>query len=204
MQMIQQSFQVGLQNVLDKPESESKIRGLAINIKKTVCMVASRKSQLPEWRLSIGGKSIKQVNKFKYLGSWIMSDGKCDQDIRRRTSMAKEAFQRMKPILATIKLSMKVRSCILHCYTHPILVYGLECWTNLPKMRKCIGATEVWFLRRMLGIPWMSHMTNVQVLKQVNMTRWLLGKMKKQQVEFIRRVEKEGNGVSAADGKDWW
>ena len=81
--------------------------GLSINVKKTECLVVSRKSQPPEIRLRIGGESIKQVGKFKYLGSWITSDGKCDQDIRSRIVMAKEAFQRMKPILAHKKLSIK-------------------------------------------------------------------------------------------------
>ena len=89
-------------------------------------MLVTRKSQLPECSLIIGGESIKQVDKIKYLSSWIMSDGKCDQNIRSRIGIAKEAFQRMKPILAK-KLSMNMRRNILHCYIHPILMNSSEC-----------------------------------------------------------------------------
>ena len=96
------SSQAGLQNILNKLVSESKSRALSINIKKTECMVVSRKSQLPECRLRIGSESIKKVDKFKYLGSWIMSYGKCDQDIRIRISLVQETFQRILCIVIFI------------------------------------------------------------------------------------------------------
>ena len=57
-------------------------------------MVVFGKSQLPKCRLRIGSKSTIQVDKFKYLGSMILPDGKCDQDIRIRIGMVKEAFKK--------------------------------------------------------------------------------------------------------------
>ena len=43
------------------------------------------------------------VSCFNYLGSWITSDGRCDEDIKRRLGMAKDAFMKMKNILINTK-----------------------------------------------------------------------------------------------------
>ena len=107
---------------------------------KTECMVISRKSQPQECWMRIGGKSIKQIDTFKNLGSWITSFAKCDHDITNRIGMAKEGFQRIKPILANEYLSVKMRSHFLHCYIHPILLYG--CWTNLAQNEEMLRSNR--------------------------------------------------------------
>jgi len=36
------------------------------------------------------------VNKFKYLGAWIMNDGRCNTEIIMRIGIAKSAFSKRK------------------------------------------------------------------------------------------------------------
>ncbi|GFN94027.1 craniofacial development protein 2 [Plakobranchus ocellatus] len=62
---------------------------LALNVKKTECMVISKKSSNPECNLVSKGKQIKQVTKFKYLGYLITSDGSCTSEVSKRIAMAK-------------------------------------------------------------------------------------------------------------------
>ena len=52
---------------------------------------------------------IKQVAKFNYLGSTITENGKCEDEIKRRIGMAKDAFQKLQKILRNNKLSMVTR-----------------------------------------------------------------------------------------------
>jgi len=37
--------------------------------------------------------------KYRYLGSWITEDGKCEMDIKTRIGMAKDAFWKHKELL---------------------------------------------------------------------------------------------------------
>ncbi|GFO12049.1 retrovirus-related pol polyprotein line-1 [Plakobranchus ocellatus] len=70
-----------LQKLLDTVVFESKRMGLSLNVKKTECMVISKKSSNPKCNLISKGEKIKQVIKFKYLGCLITSDGRCTSEI---------------------------------------------------------------------------------------------------------------------------
>ena len=64
--------QEDLQALVDRTTNESKAMGLFLNVNKTECMLVS-KSPVPDnsVRLTCNGKPIKQVDKFKYLGSTL-------------------------------------------------------------------------------------------------------------------------------------
>ncbi|GFO35774.1 RNA-directed DNA polymerase from mobile element jockey-like [Plakobranchus ocellatus] len=85
--------------------------GLSLNVKKTECMVISKKSSNPKCNLFSKGEQIKQVTKFKYLGYLITSGGRCTREISKRIAMAKDTFQKMKPILANGNISTGSNTC---------------------------------------------------------------------------------------------
>ena len=66
-----------LQRLLDITIEKSEEMGLTLNVKKTECMVISKKAIVPSCNLQSRGQQIKLVKKFKYLGYMITSDGKC-------------------------------------------------------------------------------------------------------------------------------
>ena len=39
--------------------------------------------------IHVDGQKLDQVDKFKYLGSWITDDGRCEIEIKSRIAMAK-------------------------------------------------------------------------------------------------------------------
>ena len=86
-----------LQSLLDKIVTESEQKGLFLNVKKTECMVVSKKAINPICDLKSKGENIKQVQKFKYLGYMITSDGRCSTEIKRRMAIAKDSFNKMRP-----------------------------------------------------------------------------------------------------------
>ena len=150
-------------------------------------MVSKQKTR-PTCNITINNKKIKQVDKFEYLGSLITSDAKCDQEINRRIGMTKVAFHKMKKLLCNSKLAMKTKLRVLECYVIPILIYSSECWTISDNMKKKVEATELWFLRRMLKIPWTSYTNNEEVLKRSGTQRKLLCTIRKRQLEFFGHV----------------
>jgi hypothetical protein len=61
-------------------------------------MVISKSHVTPVCNIFLDNAQIKQVSRFVYLGSLITSDGKCDEEIKRRIGMAKDAFNKMNKI----------------------------------------------------------------------------------------------------------
>ena len=79
-----------LQRLLDITIEKSEEMGLTLNVKKTECMVISKKAIVPSCNLQSRGQQIKLVKKFKYLGYMITSDGKCITEIKKRIATAKD------------------------------------------------------------------------------------------------------------------
>jgi len=72
-------------------------------------------------KIMINGTMLEQVPQYKYLGSWITEDGKCDYDIKTRNGIAKDAFWKHKELLkGNINLAVKQR----------ILVPALLCFSG--------------------------------------------------------------------------
>lgn len=62
-------------------------------------MVISKSETPPTCTLKLGDIKIEQVDNFNYLGFVVTSNSRCKKAIRRRISLAKEAFKKMRPIL---------------------------------------------------------------------------------------------------------
>ena len=71
--------------------------GLTLNVKKTECMVISKKAIVPSCNLQSRGQQIKLVKKFKYLGYMITSDGKCITEIKKKNSNSQGCFSKIEP-----------------------------------------------------------------------------------------------------------
>ena len=94
----------------------------------------------------------------------------------------------MKSILANPKLTFKVRRKILQCYIEPITLYGSEAWIINQQVQKHIETTEMWFLRRMLRVPWTARKTNEEVLNEAGETTKLLTTTRRHQAKSFGHV----------------
>lgn len=179
-----------LQSLLDIVVKESESKGLLLNTKKTECMVVSKKAINPKCNLKSKRLVIKQVQKFKYLGYMITSDGRCITEITRRIAIAKDSFNKMKPILTNRNISMMTKNRVLKAYVWSTLLYGCECWTISEVLRKQLEAAEMWFFRRMLKISWKEKRTNESVLKNAGTSRTLMKTIRKRQMQFLGHLNR--------------
>ncbi|GFO49889.1 RNA-directed DNA polymerase from mobile element jockey [Plakobranchus ocellatus] len=181
-----------LQKLLNIVEEESRKKGLKLNSKKTEVIVTSRKQESPKCDIFINKVKLKQTEKFKYLGTIISSDGKTNREISARTAQAKINFQKMKTILTNKHISIETRKRALPCYIEPVLMYGCEAWTISKQIQNKLEATEMWFLRRMLRIPWTAKKTKERVLNEANKRRSLVRTIRKHQATFLGHVMRRG------------
>ena len=152
-----------LQELLNIVVEESENKELELNSKKTESMIITRKTSIPKYEITIKENTIKQANSFKYLGPQITSDGRNHQEIKSRIAQAKASFQQMKSIMTNIKMPIVVRKRILEAFIETVLLYGCEAWTIDDRMKRSLETTEMWFLRRMMRIPWTATKTNEEV-----------------------------------------
>ena len=94
----------------------------------------------------------------------------------------------MKTILTNTNISIETRKRALQYYIEPVLMYGCEAWTITKQIQKKLEAMEMWFLRRMLRIPWVEKKSNETVLREADTTRSLINKLRKRQATFFGHV----------------
>ena len=142
-----------LQELIDRLDEEGRAIGLKINIGKTEVMGMTKRTEQLRVEAHVNGEAVRQVSSFRYLGSLISEDGRCDAEIKSRIAMAKSNFGKMRRILTNLSLGMNIRLRLLKCYVWSTLLYGCEAWNISEVMRRRLEAEKMWFIRRMLRIP---------------------------------------------------
>ena len=163
-----------------------------LNVDKTEVMVISKKTQVPRCDVRVNDRTIKQVRRFCYLGSYITEDGRCTEEIKRRTFEAKIAFQKMRNIITNSHLSMKTRQRAVKTFMWSVLLYGSEAWRLNKRMEERLEAFEMWCWRRLLKISWTERISNEEVLRRMNVERELIVKIRTSQMRFIGHVMRRG------------
>ena len=185
-----------LQGLVDNLNEGCNRYGLKINIGKTEVMGLTKRSEELPVNISLRGGTLNQVNSFRYLGSLVADDGRCDSDIRGRIGMAKTTFGQIRKILVSLSINIRTRIRVLKAYVWSVLLFGCEAWTISKGMRKRLEAVEIWFYRRMLRIPWTARRTNQEVLQRVGVGRELMTVIMKRQVGFLGHLLR-GKGMES-------
>ena len=76
--------------------------------------------------MKIDGDSIKQTDKYTYLGQTITSNGKCDDEILKRIEIARGAFNSMLKSITARHISMKTGKRIIKAFVVDTFIYGCE------------------------------------------------------------------------------
>ena len=100
-------------------------------------------------------------------------------------------FMDKKNILTNKTINVEQKKQLLCVFIWPVLLYGCKAWTISKKMQKQIEATELWFYRRMMRMPWMKLKTNEEVLEMVKETRTMMSTIRRRQVRFVGHISRE-------------
>jgi hypothetical protein len=84
--------------LLNRVKEESERLGLRLNVSKTKLMAIG--PDVKEEPFLVDGKEVEFVSQFNFLGSLIIKDGGCGQEIRRRLAMARSAMINLSKIWA--------------------------------------------------------------------------------------------------------
>ncbi|KAI5746408.1 hypothetical protein M8J77_003278 [Diaphorina citri] len=161
-----------LQVMIDNINEAGKRFGMKINAGKTKVMKIGKTER--RINLTLEGQRLEQVENFRYLGGLIKSNGSCTEEIRSRIGMGKIAFEKVKDLLTTRRIPLKLRKRFAKCYVWSVVLYGAETWTMRKKEEKYLESFEMWVWRRLEGIKWSDRVRNEEVLRRVDEKREIL------------------------------
>ena len=180
------SKEIGLQRLMDALNTKANEFGMKINVKKTKTMVVS-KSGIETVNIVVDGQRVEQVERFKYLGSFISKDGRCITGVKARIAMAKEAFSRRKELL-TKRMNIELKKKIVKTVVWPVALYGCETWTLTKEECSRLEAFEMWVWRRIQKVSWKDKKSNENVLEEMGESRCLLETIRKRKKSWIGHV----------------
>ena len=179
----------GLHQLLHSVKEHSENKGLFLNIKKTKIVDTDRCKKTSDI-ITVDGETVECLENFEYLGSKIEGNGKCSNEIKRRTAMAAGQLKKMEKIWKGQDKQTKlkiVRACIF-----PTAIYGCEGWTLTTADEKKINAFETKCYRRMLKIPWIEKRKNTEILKELKVGHdWLLNNIKARKLSYFGHLKRQ-------------
>ena len=67
----------------------------------------------------------------------------------------------------------------------PVVMYGCESWTIKKAEHRRIGASDLWFWKRLLRVPWTARGSNQLILKEISPEYSLEGVMLKLKLQYF-------------------
>ena len=103
-----------------------------------------------EEELKLQGEKVKRAENFKYLGSTVSSDGRCEE-IRRRIQVGWMNWRKVSGVPCDRKLSVKVKGKKYKSVVRPTILYGMETVAVTKRQVGKMEVTELKMVRRALG-----------------------------------------------------
>ena len=111
---------------------------------------------------------METVTDFIFLGSKITADGDCSHEIKRCLLLGRKAMTNLDSILKSRDITLPTKVCLVKGMVFPVVMYGCESCSIRKAECQRIDAFELWYWRRLLGIPWAARRSNQSILKEIN------------------------------------
>ena len=104
---------------------------------------------------------------FLFLGSKITVDGDCSHEIRRRLPLGRKAVTNLDSVSKSRDITLLTKVHIVKAMVFPMVTYGSESWTVKKAEHQSTDASELWYWRRLLKVPWTARTTK-SILKEMS------------------------------------
>ena len=124
---------------------------------------------------------MEAVTNFIFLGSKNQNtaDGNCSHEIKRYILLRRKVMTNPDSILNSIDITWPTKVHIVKAMVFPVVMYGCESWIIKRAEHQRIDAFELWYWRRLLGVPWTARRSMQSILKEISSEYSLEGLMLK-------------------------
>ena len=102
------------------------------------------------------------------MGSKITADGDCSHEIKGRLLLGRKAVTNRDSIFKSRAITLPTKVHIVKVMVFPVVMYRCESWTIKINEHRRIDAFELWYLRRLLRIPWTAKRSSQSILKEIS------------------------------------
>lgn len=177
-----------LQLAINKWNRAIERRGMKINTNKTKIMKIEKNDTNENTRITCNGKELEWVNNYEYLGTVINKTGTIEQEILNRRDKASKVYYAInKSIIAKKEVSMQTKLRVYKTIYTPVLTYGAESWTIQDKTRSKITASEMKYLRRLVGRTKRDRIRNIITREEVGQQP-LIQEVEKRQLQWYGHI----------------
>ena len=166
-----------------KVKEESEKVGLKLNIQKTKIMASG-----PTTSWEIDGETVETVSHFILLGSKITADGDCSHEIKRCLLLGRKVMTNLDGVFKSRDITLPTKVRLVKAMVFPVVMYACESWTVKKAECRRIAAFELWWLRRLLRVPWTARRSNQSILKEINPGCSLEGMMLKLKLQYFSHL----------------
>ena len=149
---------------------------------------------ITSWK--IDGETVETVSDFIFVGSKITADGDCSHEIKRHLLLGSKVMTNLDSILKSRDITLPTKIRLVKAMVFPVVMYECESWTVKKAECQRIDASELWYWRRLLRVPWTARRSNQFILKEISLGCSLEGQMLKLKLQYfghlIRRVDSLG------------
>jgi hypothetical protein len=180
-----------LERVLEKWRKALEDNGLKISRKKTEYMFLNfTDSDVigPQNTIKLGGEPLTIVESFRYLGSVITNDGKCDKDVQHRIQTGWMKWRSLSGVLCDRRMPIKLKGKIYNTVIKPVLLYGSECWTRMKTHTQKMSVTETRMLRWAGGVTLLDRLQNKHLLGSFGVKESIQAKMDERQTRWYGHI----------------
>ncbi|KAK3547417.1 hypothetical protein QTP86_018916, partial [Hemibagrus guttatus] len=96
------------------------------------------------------GEEVKKVQKFKYLGSTVQSNGESGNEVKKQVQAGWNEWRKVSGVLCVGKISARIKGKVYRTVVRPAMLYGLET-VSLRKTQE-LEVAELKMLRFSLGV----------------------------------------------------
>ena len=153
-----------LAELAEKLDKSSTNFGMEISAEKNKTMTNNPNGIQAD--IEINGHKLESVDKFKYLGA-IISDNGSKAEVLARIAQTSAALAKLKPIWKDKNISTSSKIKLMRSLVLAIFLYACETWTLTADLERRIEALETKCFRRVLGISYKDHVTNVEVKEKI-------------------------------------
>ena len=169
-----------LKSLLIKVKEESEKVGLKLNIQKARIMASG---PITSWQ--IDGESVGTVDDFIFLSSKITADDDCSHEIKRRLLLGRKVMTNLDSMWKSRDITLSTNVHLVKAMVFPVVMYECDSCTMKKAQHWRIDAFELWYLRRLLRVPWTARRSNQSILKEISPGCSLEGLMLKLKLQYF-------------------
>ena len=137
----------------------------------------------------LGEDVIRQVDKFKYLGSVIQEDCEVDGDINNRIQAGWCKWRKASGIICDRMVQTKVKGEFYRTAIRPVLSYGSECWAIKKQQEHKMDVSEMKMLRWSSGYTLKDRIRNDHIRERVGVAP-ISEKMREYRLRWYEHVQR--------------